>query len=107
MGRKRKWLKINEKFSTEDEWLKIYDNFIAELQKTGLTYKKEYKNETWFIVQVLIQQISGGWSSLIYGYEEDELNNRVLNYIKKYKQPMNFKVTINLEEWKEIDRKHS
>lgn len=41
MERKRKWLKINEKFSTEDEWLKIYDNFIAELQKTGLTYKKE------------------------------------------------------------------
>ena len=38
MGRKRKWLKINEKFSTEDEWLKIYYNFIAELQKTGLNY---------------------------------------------------------------------
>ena len=45
MERKRKWLKINEKFSTEDEWLKIYYNFIAELQKTGLNYKKEYKND--------------------------------------------------------------
>lgn len=45
MGRKRKWLKINEKFSTEDEWLKIHDNFIAELQKAGLTYKKEYKSK--------------------------------------------------------------
>jgi len=101
MGRKRKWLKINEKFSTEDEWSKIYNNFITELQKTGLTYKEEYKDKTWFTVQVLIQQVSGGWSSLIYGYEEDRLNDRVLDYIKKYKQPMSFRVTINLEKWKE------
>lgn len=36
----------------------------------GLTYKKEYKNETWFIVQVLMQQVSGGWSSLIYRYKQ-------------------------------------
>jgi len=36
-----------------------------------------------------MQQVSGGWSSLIYGYEEDRLNNKVLNYIKKYKQPVN------------------
>ena len=40
--------------------------------------------------------------AIIYGYEEDRLNNRVLNYIKKYKQPMNFKVIINLKKWKEI-----
>lgn len=78
MARKRRWIKLNEKFKTLDEYLEIKRNLINEIKSLG--YDEEiFNNEKGVYFNLYSVKISGGLSSITDKYKDAESSIERIN----------------------------